>query len=94
MSRTEAELGRIKTILRRVFPDPERRALIEGALYEDIERGTAELIIVGNETQERIYFLVKTLELPQKRSVKVIFQTMAEKDNQELLHLLYRQTRE
>ncbi len=45
-----------------------------------------------NLKKERIFLLVKTLPLPQNRDVKVIFQTMEERDNEELLHLLHKKT--
>lgn len=46
-----------------------------------------------NRSKERIFFQVKTLQLPQNRTVKVIFQSVEDRENDELLHLLHQRTR-
>ncbi len=46
-----------------------------------------------NRSKERIFFQVKTLPLPQNRTVKVIFQSVEDRENSELLHLLHQKTK-
>lgn len=55
----------------------------------DVDEKTA----TKNRSKERIFLEVKTLPLPQNRAVKVIFQSVEERENNELLHMLHQKAK-
>jgi|GEM_PF-5467878 len=109
MSRIETELTRIRKILEKSSPalaeerernikqDIERgdAFVIFANLLTPEEEGphVDEKTAAENRAKERIFLQVKTLDLPQDRKVKVIFQTVEDRENDELLHLLHQRTR-
>jgi len=52
-----------------------------------------EITAAENRSKERIFLQVKTLSLPQNRKVKVIFQSIEDRENDELFHLLHKKAR-
>lgn len=109
MSRIDAELQRIRELLQKNYPssieeqvhDIKRDFERGDAFYifanlltpeeegPHVDEKTAE----ENRKKERIFLQIKTLDLPQDRKVKVIFQTIEDRENDELLHLLHKRTR-